>query len=155
MPSIKPLPSIFTNQNVTIRATFFLNIAIPVTQERYFIRQLSLVTSRQFRNLTKHRPPTDNVRRLPSLNTVSENLILTWIRQTRTSHSTVSKYTVKCSTLNPHSRQTGMAGIAEGKESRVKHDATWWQEDPLTLYLLAAASCKQHSVLNFKPLVLN
>jgi hypothetical protein len=77
MPSIKPLPSIFTNQNVTIRATFFLNIAIPVTQERYFIRQLSLVTSRQFRNLTKHRPPTDNVRRLPSLNTVSENLILT------------------------------------------------------------------------------
>jgi hypothetical protein len=51
MPSNTPLPLTFTDQNVTIRATFLINIAIPLIQERYLIRQLSLVTSRPF-------PPT-------------------------------------------------------------------------------------------------
>jgi hypothetical protein len=81
MPSNTPFLFIFTDQNVTIRNTFLLNIAIPVIQKRYFVRQLSMVTSRSFRNLTKLQRPT-NERRYsavphgtypaPSVNIVSE-----------------------------------------------------------------------------------
>ena len=84
MPSNTPLTFTFSDQNLTIRATFLLTIAIPVIQELLFH---PITVAGPFRNFTKIRRPTNNVRRLsgvphgtysaPTLNMVNGNPILT------------------------------------------------------------------------------